>query len=244
MVHEMLTKLGNGKLFSGLSHWLSEQVVKAGRRAGVPVRAHDLRRTFATTWRGSDLSLKYIGGWASWRMVEHYSKRRLDKAQEDHKQFSPITVMNDRDNFGIKDAVNTSDNGRVINLIVNNPVIYQPEPQEWPQIEINGKVETLMPFIALAIIPATDWLAVFAEENGLYKRPLACFALIKHEDGTQDIEGMCVCLEHVLDSVEHHGNFIGYEAPGEETDWTEAWQDWIERNVEKTTEVKPIIHAN
>lgn len=93
-VHEMLSNLGTGKIFPGLSHWLSEQVVKAGKRAGVKVRAHDFRRTFATIWRGSDLSLKYIGGWASWKMVEHYSRRKLDKAQDDHKKFSPISIIN------------------------------------------------------------------------------------------------------------------------------------------------------
>ena len=92
-VRDMLLKLGPGKLFPGLSHWLSEQVVKAGKAAGIRVRAHDLRRTFATNWRGSDLSLKYIGGWASWRMVEHYSQRRLDKAQDDHHQFSPVALI-------------------------------------------------------------------------------------------------------------------------------------------------------
>jgi hypothetical protein len=47
----------------------------------------------ATTWRGSDLSLKYIGGWASWKMVEHYSQRRLDKARDDHKLYSPLALV-------------------------------------------------------------------------------------------------------------------------------------------------------
>jgi len=93
LVRDMLLELGEGKLFSGLSHWLSEQVVKAGKRAGIEVRAHDLRRTFATLWRGSDLSLKYIGGWASWKMVEHYSQRQLDKARDDHQQHSPLVTL-------------------------------------------------------------------------------------------------------------------------------------------------------
>jgi integrase len=93
-VRQMLLELPPGKVFPGLSHWLSELVIKAGKAAGVNVSAHDLRRTFATNWRGSDMSLKYIGGWASWRMVEHYSQRRLDKAQDDHKQFSPVALLN------------------------------------------------------------------------------------------------------------------------------------------------------
>jgi integrase len=94
MVREMLIGLGPGKVFKYTNRVLSGKVIKAGRLAGVKVCPHDLRRTFATNWRGSDLSLKYIGGWASWKMVEHYSRRKLDKAQDDHRQFSPVAIIN------------------------------------------------------------------------------------------------------------------------------------------------------
>lgn len=94
MVHNMLTALGPGRIFKYEAHCLSDYVVKAGKEAGVKVNAHDLRRTFATNWRGSDMSLKYIGGWASWKMVEHYSQRRIDKARDDHQIYSPIALIN------------------------------------------------------------------------------------------------------------------------------------------------------
>lgn len=93
-VREMIIGLGTGLVFKYSNRVLSDRVIKAGRLAGVKVCPHDLRRTFATNWRGSDLSLKYIGGWASWRMVEHYSQRKLDKAQEDHKVHSPVAMIN------------------------------------------------------------------------------------------------------------------------------------------------------
>lgn len=92
-VREMLIDLGPGKVFKYSNRVLSDRVIKAGRLAGVKVCPHDLRRTFATNWRGSDLSLKYIGGWASWRMVEHYSQRKLDKAKDDHAEHSPVAVL-------------------------------------------------------------------------------------------------------------------------------------------------------
>jgi integrase len=94
MVRELLIELGTGKVFKYCNRELSGRVIRAGRLAGVKVCPHDLRRTFATNWRGSDLSLKYIGGWASWKMVEHYSRRKLDKAQDDHKKFSPVAIIN------------------------------------------------------------------------------------------------------------------------------------------------------
>ena len=93
MVHDMLLSLGPGMIFPHNSRTLSAYVCKAGSAAGVPCHAHDLRRTFATNWRGSDLSLKYIGGWKSWRMVEHYSQRRIEKARDDHRINSPIALI-------------------------------------------------------------------------------------------------------------------------------------------------------
>jgi len=94
MVQNMLTALGPGRIFKYETHCLSDYVVKAGKAAGVKVNAHDLRRTFAQNWRGSDMSLKYIGGWASWKMVEHYSQRRIDKVRDDHQIYSPIALIN------------------------------------------------------------------------------------------------------------------------------------------------------
>lgn len=98
MVHDMLVLLGPGRVFKYESHCLSDYVVRAGKDAGVPCNAHDLRRTMATNWRGSDLSLKYIGGWQSWKMVEHYSQRRIEHARDDHKIHSPVALVYGVDN--------------------------------------------------------------------------------------------------------------------------------------------------
>ncbi len=128
---------------------------------------------------------------------------------------------------------------RAINLIVKKLTIYNPEEREWPEMELEGKMVTLMPFIALTIIPTEGWKAVFAEEQqSIYKLQLACFALVLKEDGSQVVEGICACEGHLTDSAEHHDNLLGYEAPGEKEDWTEEWKEWYYRTKGKTRDYK------
>lgn len=115
---------------------------------------------------------------------------------------------------------------KTINLILNNPILYQPEKEEYPTIEIDGVTKTLFPFIALALIPSEGWKAVLAGEKGVCRKPLACFVIVKKEDGTQQVEGTIIHREGFLDSAEHDEDFLGYEAPGEKDDWTEPWEDW------------------
>lgn len=54
---------------------------KARKRAGVKVRFHDLRVTCITKLaegQGSDQTIKAIAGHVSQRMLEHYSRIRMD----------------------------------------------------------------------------------------------------------------------------------------------------------------------
>lgn len=100
MVRDMIVGIGagpNGTVFRYNNRTLSDYVCKAGKAAGVPCHSHDFRRTMATLWGGSDLSLKQIGGWKSWKMVEHYSQRRLAKSQDDHKLHSPVALVYGKD---------------------------------------------------------------------------------------------------------------------------------------------------
>jgi integrase len=82
-----------GRLFPHLAHWWSQVVSKAFKDAGIKGTAHLLRFTFASHWRGSDQVLKQIGGWATWTMVEHYSHLRLEKAIDQHREYSPLARL-------------------------------------------------------------------------------------------------------------------------------------------------------
>lgn len=63
----------------------------SGKRASY----HTLRVTFARLWKGDKLALKGIGGWASWKMVEHYRPYDLDEAVAQHQRFSPLLALNE-----------------------------------------------------------------------------------------------------------------------------------------------------
>lgn len=93
-VLKMLRELGPGRLFPHTVWTFDKEVARAIREAGFPeLTPHSLRHAFASHWNGSDMSLKTIGGWHSWAMVEHYSHRKLEKAMEEHATQGPLAKL-------------------------------------------------------------------------------------------------------------------------------------------------------
>lgn len=94
-VRDMLLTAGNkGRVFPKTVYRYRRLVSRAFRDAGLPGSAHLLRHSFAALWDSSDLSLKQIGGWKTWQMVEHYAAgRTLEKAKTEHRTHSPIAKL-------------------------------------------------------------------------------------------------------------------------------------------------------
>jgi integrase len=55
--------------------------------------AHVLRHTFATLYKGDIMSLRTITGHTNWQMLEHYRHNRLQTAQDQHSQGSPLAQL-------------------------------------------------------------------------------------------------------------------------------------------------------
>lgn len=90
----MLRELGPGKLFPHNIWTFIKEISRAIASAGFPqFTAHSLRHAFASHWDGSDISLKTIGGWHSWAMVEHYSHRKLERAMQEHTTQGPLAKL-------------------------------------------------------------------------------------------------------------------------------------------------------
>jgi len=83
------------RLFPYTTFWLGRLVSRAIKAAGLNgFSAHSLRHTFCTLWNGSDTALKHITGHRSWRMIEHYKHQREAQASEQHRQHSPLAMLN------------------------------------------------------------------------------------------------------------------------------------------------------
>ncbi len=94
-VRQMLLDTGRqGRIFPRSVFRYRRLISLAFRDAGVPGTAHLIRHSYAALWDGSDMALKTQGGWASWKMVEHYaSGRRVEKAKEEHEKHGPIAKL-------------------------------------------------------------------------------------------------------------------------------------------------------
>jgi len=121
----------------------------------------------------------------------------------------------------------------------------QPNPLMWPALySENGEGGLASPFNILQIMPANGWKAVYAlesedDEPSIFRKPLTCFALIEQlydnpyggRDLGRAVEGFDACPDGGVSTVENVGNFLGYEAPGENDDevFAEAWEYWKEK---------------
>lgn len=215
---ELLLALGaDGKLFPRSGSYYQRMVSQAFKAAGVPGTAHTLRHTLASHWQGSDLALKNIGGWRSWSMVEHYSHRRFEKAKSEHDKHSLLTRL------------------------------YSTQTPIDPDLSLPVRQ-------ILQIVPGSGWKAVFALQAASYtadgyaipnimRKPVICFGLVKNPDGTTDLRGFDAA--DVITDVDDVGNFLGYEAPNDDEDYSDQWWDWLKSSPGHLREVRPVkISAN
>lgn len=81
-------------VFQVCTKQLMECVCNAFKNIGLPeFHAHSLRHTFCTLFKGDLMSLRLITGHTNWAMLEHYKHNRLDTAQEQHAQGSPLAQL-------------------------------------------------------------------------------------------------------------------------------------------------------
>jgi len=98
-IHDMLLAImppsivKDQRLFPHSTWWLSRLVSRAFKAIGLPGSAHTLRHTFVSLFRGSDQSIMTITGHRSHAMIERYSRRKFEKAAEEHAQASPLARL-------------------------------------------------------------------------------------------------------------------------------------------------------
>lgn len=65
----------------------------------------------------------------------------------------------------------------------------------------------------IQLVPANGWFAEMEHPDGNYFEPLAFWALVEYEDGTQCTEGYIADGEQFPERAEVHINFVAYRGP-------------------------------
>jgi integrase len=100
-VRDMVMYLPGDKPFDYTVRHLSGLVKEGMLKVGIKGNAHLLRHTFCSLYEGDIVSLRAITGHTNIRMVENYRHNKLGHAIKQHKQGSPIALINGNGNNGI-----------------------------------------------------------------------------------------------------------------------------------------------
>lgn len=198
------------------------------RKTGIKCNCHTFRRGFACILRrnGVDsLDIKELGHWLSHRMVEVYTENvSFEDAQMHYKAPSGEGALSI-----IKDSQ--------IPPIEDNSTAINPDGEFKADNNEAGRFvdDDLTGGIILQVLPAVGWKVDYALPPDTFdieghaipsvlRKLLVCFALVKYPDGSTVIKGYDA-TECVMD-VENVGNFLGYESPNDNIDFTDNWYEW------------------